>query len=227
MTSPSSKKLHWSSATWFGQAQKSLATAFSMEVYVILDGWRWPSFMDWTLWWSSHKRAKRRNLFSSNVRERPFGFFISSFRSEKNSSSCLHMLALHCLHFWVAGSAWERWRLLLTWGMMGCACKNWVKYEQNLMANISTMAKGIKNGRVVLSTMELAIVHNKFGLKQSCFGGVDAFRVKVPPLAAIFGYFKRSPITHSKIGLLELRCLCLNVWNLRYSDIQSCKRMVK
>ena len=34
--------------------------------------------------------------------------------------------------------------------------------------------------------MELAIVYDKFVLKQSCFGGVDAFRVKVPPLDAIF-----------------------------------------
>ena len=43
-----------------------------------------------------------------------------------------------------------------------------------------------KTKYMLLLAIKLAIVYNKFTTKQSCFGGVDAFRVKVPPLDSIF-----------------------------------------
>jgi hypothetical protein len=72
--------------------------------------------------------------------------------------------------------------------------------------------------------------------KRSFFEWVDSFRMEMQGLEAIFRYFQKTLHNFfknwtyqvfSKIEHIKSDCLCLNLWNTRYSDMKRCKWKIK
>jgi hypothetical protein len=89
--------------------------------------------------------------------------------------------------------------------------------EQNLRANISTTTREIKKPLLNFIGNRVSYAMLTFERKESCFRGVDSFRVEVPPLDAIFRPVQK--ILHNSFknqafgtGLPPSKCMRTNVF---------------
>ena len=172
------------------------------------------------------------SLFSSNVLERPFGFLISWQKSKKTSSWFLHEFARRSLRFLDAWALLECRRLLLGFGIHDWLCahkkkKKWAKCEGGYLNINNNNNKDHKTPAYLCCQWcwehQEATTTTKGGFFNELIHFAWGWRVLRP----FFGNFKKTHITYSKIGLFALDCLRLNVWNLRYTDMKSCRQTNK